>query len=321
MTTNKNERAESTTSASSYYPFPKPTAIDPKSILYSGSGHFPACTHRKDKYDGLREEIELRLDDLMVKVNDFVVEKRYGEALNYYVHDIFPTALKLIVNIERWIAREKRREMEKRLARSVLGNINTRMVDPEELTNKRLKSLAPYFYGMMNEQIVVLIEHLKKCRKEGKNGWDPSFLRRDLIMRLAELYRGEFRSKNYKKKPEYVGEKYRYLITRAVFTSWKMFLFMYSLDTGNGFPALKEKRWFKLDKYLDKTETVDISSIPKEKDEQIPMIPTGEIIETTEAVITGLIAGTVSEETIKGIIDRYRSGDDFSDDDVDDSGK
>lgn len=303
MTTNKNERAESTTSASSYYLFPKPTAIDPKSILYSGSGHFPACTHRKDKYDGLREEIELRLDDLMVKVNDFIVEKRYGEALNYYVHDIFPTALKLIVNIERWIAREKRREMEKRLA------------------NKRLKSLAPYFYSMMNEQIVVLIEHLKKCRKEGKNGWDPSFLRRDLIMRLAELYRGEFRSKNYKKKPEYVGEKYRYLITRAVFTSWKMFLFMYSLDTGNGFPALKEKRWFKLDKYLDKTETVDISSIPKEKDEQIPMIPTGEIIETTEAVITGLIAGTVSEETIKGIVDRYRSGDDFSDDDVDDSGK
>lgn len=313
-----NTTPTSATPVTSNYPFPKPTSFNPKSIEYGGAGFFQACTHRKDKHIGIREEIGLALDGMMVKVNNLVVEKRYGEALNYYVHDIFHAALKLIVYVERRITKEIKANMDKKLAKSSLGSLSTFIVDPEELLNTRLKSLSPYFYGMMNEQIAAILEHLKKCRIEGKNGWDPSFLRRDLIMRLAELYHGEFRCKNYKRKPVYVGEKYRYLITKAVFTSWKMFLFMYSLDTGNGLPAIKEDVWFNLAEYLDKTEGMDLSKMPKEKDEQIPMVPTSDLIVATRTSITNVISGTVSEETIKETIDHYRSGEDFSDDDEND---
>ena len=307
MIKHRNGIPDQSVSVPNNYPYPKPTEIEPKTIQYNGIHFYLAGKHRKDKYGDVRQEIALRLDGLLVKASDLIVEKRYGEALNFYINDIFPIALRLIVNVERWMVREIKKDMEKRLAESVLGLEPSLIVDPEELLNTRLNALVPYFYGMMNEQISSLVTHLEKCKEERKDGWDPSFLRQQHIMRCFELYCGEFKGNNWKKKPVYVGEKYRYLITKAVFTSWKMFLFMYSLDTGIGFPAIKEEVWFKLDEYLNKTKATDLGNIPKDKTELKPMVPSTDLVVASKTGVSNVLTGAVSKEIIDATVEKYKA--------------
>nr|DAF31264.1 MAG TPA: hypothetical protein [Caudoviricetes sp.] len=124
------------------------------------------------------------------------------------------------------------------------------------------------------------------------------------MMRLAELYRGEFRSKKSDIVPVYVGEKYRYLITKVVFTFWKSFLFMYSLDTGNNFPALKKEVWYPLDDYIKSGEEGDLGESREEK-VKVTMKPMGDLVICTKAGIDNVLTGAIDNDVINDITAQY----------------
>lgn len=112
-------------------------------------------------------------------------------------------------------------------------------------------------------------------------------------------------------------KKYRYLITKAVFTSWKMFLFMYSLDTGIGFPAIKEEVWFKLDEYLNKTKVADLGDIPKDKTEQTPMVPSSDLVVASKTGVSNVLTGAVSKEIIDATVEKYKAKEELTDAEID----
>lgn len=289
---------------SSSYHQSRPVFIRPLTIRYYGTEPHQAGKHRKDVHENYRQHINIVLDVKLRKVNLLIINRRHEEALNYFIYTVFPTALKLIVDVERWIMVENKEKLENKIKRSKMPIDPNTIAEIEEQFNASLKDLVGYFYGKMNEQIVSILAHLNQCKEDGDNGWDPYFLRQETMMRLAELYRGEFRSKKTDIVPVYVGEKYRYLITKVVFTFWKSFLFMYSLDTGNNFPALKKDVWYPLDDYIGSGEEGELGE-PIEEEVKGKMKPMGDLVVCTKAGIDNVLTGAIDNDTINDIAAQY----------------
>lgn len=148
----------------------------------------------------------------------------------------------------------------------------------------------------MNDQIANLIAHSNKCKEKGVNGWDGSFLRTQMNIRVSELYRGVYIKKSSGRKLKYAGENYPYLITKVVDTLWKTFLFVYSLDTGNGLLAIKEDVWFKLDDYLKGGR--DLKPF---KD----TVPIEKAAIDTKVCIEDILLDTEDKEVVKSVANQY----------------
>lgn len=290
--------------SSSRHHHSRPVFIRPFTIKYFGTEPHQAGKHRKDIHENYRKHTNIVLDTKLRKANHLIISRRHEEALNHFIYTVFPTALKLIVDVERWIMNENKEKLKNEIKRSKMPIDPNTVAEIEEQFNASLKDLVGYFYGKMNEQIVSILAHLNQCKENGDDGWDPYFLRKETMMRLAELYRGEFKSKTTDIVPVYVGEKYRYLITKVVFTFWKSFLFMYSLDTGNNFPALKKDVWYPLDDYIGSGEEGELGE-PREEEVKGKMKPMGDLVICTKAGIDNVLTGTIDNDVINDIAAQY----------------
>lgn len=265
-----------------------------------------AKDHRKDTYLGVRSKIASRLHTVLMVAHSYMVERKYDCAFNAYVYFVFQEALRLIADIEKAVLQKRIKDGEIELDISV-----------EDHLKATLLPVVTFFYSKMNEQISNLIKALDERKEAGKNCLDPTFIRKQLNIRMAELYRGEFKSKNnIKKKTPYAGENYIILITRVVFTSWKMFLFLRSVEMGEPLIALKECSNFRLEDYLEEdraeetvtneeTEERRQKLIEERKKVEEAVIP--DFYESTDVTIRGIDDGSVDKERIAATAEKYNS--------------
>lgn len=219
---------------------------DVVSTRYYGVPEDMAYDHEKDSYKGVRKKIHSRLNTLLCLASDYVVGGQYEVALGYYIDHVFPETLRLIADVEMAILKVTKKRKETQKIEKSDGEIefnDTPIIDEELRLRQSLQALPVYFYKMLNDQIYNLIEHSKMCKKKNKDICDGSFLKTQMAIRTAELFRGQYSGILNKKRTRYAGEYYRYLISKVVYTSWKTFLYVYSLNTSNGLLALKEKNW------------------------------------------------------------------------------
>lgn len=281
-----------------YSVYPILSQFDIISSRYYGTPDHLAYDHEKDRHKTIRSRVHKKLDDLLVVTGDHIVERRYEEALNWFIHYVFPESLRLIADIEMAILKKTIKEEAKNATNDDNGlEFNdTPIISKEERLISTLLTLPRYFYKKMNDQIANLITHSTKCREEGGNGWDGSFLSTQMLIRVAELYRGVYVKKSSGKKLKYAGENYPYLITKVVDTLWKTFLFVYSLDTGNGLLALKEDVWYRLDDYLKggRETKPTMATVPLEK-----------AAIDTKVSIEAILLNTVDEEVVEDVANQY----------------
>lgn len=269
------------------------------STRYYGVPEDMAYDHEKDVYKGIRKKIHGRLNLLLCLASDYVVGKQYEDALNHYVDYVFPETLRLIADVEMAILKaSKKRKAAQKIEKSEeeVEFSATPIIDEEVRLKQSLLSLPEYFYKMLNEQIHNLIEHSKKCKIKNKDVCDGSFLKTQMAIRTAELFRGQYSGVLNKKRSKYAGEYYRYLISRVVYTSWKTFLYVYSLNTGNGLLALKEDKWYRLDDYLNgKGFSVSNSKA----------VSLDRLAINTEVSIEGIVSNVLDEEMVDEVSRRY----------------
>lgn len=290
----KNKKAASPLD---YLVYPTSSQFDVLSSRYYGTADYLAYDHEKDIHKDTRRKIHRRLDSMLIMTGDYIVEGKYEEALNWFIQRVFPESLKLIADIEMAFLKKSIREEAKKgtTADDSLDFSDTPVVSKEEQLISSLLTLPRYFYKKMNDQIANLIAHSAKCREEGINGWDGSFLKTQMKIRAAELYRGVYVKKSGKKL-KYAGENYPYLITKVVDTLWKTFLFVYSLDTGNGLLAIKEDVWFQLDDYLKGGR-----ELKPFKD----TIPIEEAAIDTKVCIEDILLDMADEEAVEIVANQY----------------
>ena len=265
-----------------------------------------AKDHRKDTYPGVRSKIANRLHTVLMVAHAYMVRRKYDCAFNTYVYFVFPEALRLIADIERASLQRRINDGEIELDISV-----------QDYLKASLSPVVAFFYSKMNEQIANLIKALEERKAQGKSCLDPTFIRKQLNIRMAELYRGEFKSKNnIKKKTPYAGENYIILITRVVFTSWKMFLFLRSVEMGESLIALKECSNFRLEDYLEEDEVEETDTNEETEERRQKLIEerkkvdeavVREFIEETDVTIRGINDGSVDKECIVAIAEKYNS--------------
>lgn len=264
-----------------------------------------AKDHRKDTHPGIRSLIATRLHTLLTVAHAYMVRKKYDCAFNTYVYFVFPEALRLIADIEKAILQKRIKDGEIELE-----------IDVQDHLKATLSPVVTFFYSKMNEQIANLIKALEERKAQGKSCLDPTFIRKQLNIRMAELYRGEFKSKNnIKKKTPYAGENYIILITRVVFTSWKMFLFLRSVEMGEPLIALRECSNFRLEDYLEEDEREeDVNEETEERRQKIieerkkveeDMVL--DFVEETIVTIRGLNDGSIDKERIEATAEKYNS--------------
>ena len=290
----KNKKAASPLD---YLVYPTSSQFDILSSRYYGTAAGLAYDHEKDIHKDTRRRIHKRLDSMLIMAGDYIIERKYEEALNWFIQRVFPESLKLIADIEMAFLKKSIREEAKKgtVVDDGLDFSDAPVVSREEQLISSLLTLPRYFYKKMNDQIANLIAHSAKCREEGVNGWDGSFLKTQMKIRVAELYRGVYVKKSGKKL-KYAGENYPYLITKVVDTLWKTFLFVYSLDTGNGLLAIKEEVWFKLDEYLKGGRDIK----PFED-----TIPIEEAAIDTKVCIEDILLNTADEEVVEIVANQY----------------
>lgn len=290
----KNKKAASLLD---YLVYPTSSQFDVLSSRYYGTAAGLAYDHEKDIHKDTRRRIHKRLDSMLIMAGDYIIERKYEEALNWFIQRVFPESLKLIADIEMAFLKKSIKEEAKKstIVDDGLDFSDAPVVSREEQLISSLLTLPRYFYKKMNDQIANLIAHSAKCREEGVNGWDGSFLKTQMKIRVAELYRGVYVKKSGKKL-KYAGENYPYLITKVVDTLWKTFLFVYSLDTGNGLLAIKEEVWFKLDEYLKGGRDIK----PFED-----TIPIEEAAIDTKVCIEDILLNTADEEVVETVANQY----------------
>ena len=282
-----------------YLVYPTSSQFNILSSRYYGTADYLAHDHEKDIHNGTRAKIHRRLDNMLIMAGDYIVERKYEEALNWFIQRVFPESLKLIADIEMAVLKKSIREEAKKGTNDGddgLDFSDSPVVSKEEQLISSLLTLPRYFYKKMNDQIANLIAHSNKCKEKGVNGWDGSFLRTQMRIRTAELYHGVYVKKTTGKKLKYAGENYPYLITKVVDTLWKTFLFVYSLDTGNGLLAIKEDVWFKLDDYLKGGR--DLKPF---KD----TVPIEEAAIDTKVCIEDILLDTADEEVVESVANQY----------------
>lgn len=294
---NKKTASSSVASPLDYLVYPTSSQFNILSSRYYGTADGLAYDHEKDIHKDTRRKIHKRLDSLLTMAGDYIIERKYEEALNWFIQRVFPESLKLIADIEMAFLKKSIREEAKKgmIVDDGLDFSDAPVVSKEERLISSLLTLPRYFYKKMNDQISNLIAHSNKCKEKGVNGWDGSFLRTQMKIRVAELYRGVYVKKSGKKL-KYAGENYPYLITKVVDTLWKTFLFVYSLDTGNGLLAIKEEVWFQLDDYLKGGRDLKPFEVT---------IPIEEAAVDTKVCIEDILLDTEDKEAVESVANQY----------------
>lgn len=146
----KNKKASSPSTASplDYLVYPTSSQFNILSSRYYGTADDYAYDHEKDIHKDTRRKIHRRLDSLLIMAGDYIIERKYEEALNWFIQRVFPESLKLIADIEMAILKKSIKEEAKKgtIVDVGLDFSDAPIVSKEERLISSLLTLPRYFY-------------------------------------------------------------------------------------------------------------------------------------------------------------------------------